>query len=316
MPKENKPVTDLSDRELVTTRLLNAPRELVWEVWTTPEHVVNWWGPDGFTNTIHEMEVKPGGVWRFMMHGPNGVDYPNKIVFNEVIKPERLTYIHTSDDEKDKRFFETTVTFEDREGKTFLTMRALFATAEEKERVIKDFGAAEGAKQTISKLDAYVSSQLTIRQHLKTTKMARVSTYLNFPGNTEEAFTFYKTVFGSEFAGNGIQRFGDLPPAEGMPALSDADKKLILHVELPLLGGHILMATDAPESMGFKVNFGNNYYINLEPDTRAETKRLYDALSAGGKVTMELQDMFWGAYYGSCTDKFGVNWMFNCTEPK
>jgi PhnB protein len=153
---------------------------------------------------------------------------------------------------------------------------------------------------------------MDIRKQLKTTNMARVSTYLNFPNNTEQAFIFYKSVFGGEFAGKGIQRFGDIPPVEGQPPLSAADKKLILHVELPLLGGHVLMGTDAPESMGFKVNFGNNYYICLEPDSRKETKRLFDALSAGGNITMALQDMFWGAYYGSCTDKFGVNWMVNC----
>jgi PhnB protein len=143
--------------------------------------------------------------------------------------------------------------------------------------------------------------------------MAKVSTYLNFPGNTEEAFGFYKSVFGGEFVG-GIARFSDIPPAENMPPLRDADKNLVMHVSLPILGGHVLMGTDAPESMGFKVNFGNNVYINLEPDTRQETNRLFRALSEGGKVEMELQDMFWGDYYGSCSDKFGVQWMFNCTE--
>jgi len=85
-------------------------------------------------------------------------------------------------------------------------------------------------------------------------------------------------------------------------------------VALPILGGHVLMGTDAPESMNFKVHFGNNVYINLEPDTRAETQRLFKALSAGGKVEQELQDMFWGDYYGSCKDKFGVQWMFICSE--
>ena len=101
---------------------------------------------------------------------------------------------------------------------------------------------------------------------------------------------------------------------ENAPKLDENDKKLVMHIELEILGGHVLMATDAPESMGFKVNFGNNVYVNLEPDTRAETKRLFEALSANGKIEMELQDTFWGAYYGSCTDKFGVQWMFNCTE--
>ena len=146
--------------------------------------------------------------------------------------------------------------------------------------------------------------------------MARTSTYLNFPRNTEEVFNFYKSVFGGEFSGNGIARFGDFPPPEGAHQLAVEDKNLIMHIELPILGGHVLMATDAPESMGFKVIQGNNVYIMVEPDTRVETKRLFDALSEGGNVEMELQDMFWGAYYGTSTDKYGIHWMFNCYEKK
>jgi PhnB protein len=111
-------------------------------------------------------------------------------------------------------------------------------------------------------------------------------------------------------------RFGHVPPADDMPPLEEEDKNLIMHIELPIFGGHVLMGSDAPESMGFNVNYGNNVYVMLEPDTRAETKRLFDALSADGRVTTELQDMFWGDYYGSCTDKFGIQWMFNCSEKK
>ena len=142
--------------------------------------------------------------------------------------------------------------------------------------------------------------------------MARVSTYLNFSRNTEEVFNFYRSIFGGEFGGGGISRFSDITPFEGMPQLAEEDKNLIMHIELPILGGHVLMGTDAPESMGLRVNQGNNIYINLEPDTKADTKRLFDALSLGGSVQQDLQDMFWGAYYGSCTDKYGVQWMFNC----
>lgn len=142
--------------------------------------------------------------------------------------------------------------------------------------------------------------------------MARTSTYLNFIRNTEEAFNFYKSIFGGDFGINGISRFKDIPLAEGMPPIPEEDKNLVMHVELTILGGHVLMATDAPESMGFTVNFGNNVFINLEPDSKEETRKLFSALSAGGKVSMELQDMFWGAYFGSCSDKFGVQWMFNC----
>jgi PhnB protein len=142
--------------------------------------------------------------------------------------------------------------------------------------------------------------------------MASVSTYLNFTNNTEEVFNFYKTVFGGEFTAPGIRRMGEVPPMDGMPPMGDNLKNLVMHVELPIMGNHKLMGTDAPEQMGFEVNFGNNIHISIEPDNREETKRLFDALSAGGKITMDLQDMFWGAYYGSCTDKFGVQWMFNC----
>ncbi|MBI3235556.1 MAG: VOC family protein [Bacteroidetes bacterium] len=142
--------------------------------------------------------------------------------------------------------------------------------------------------------------------------MARTSTYLNFSRNTEQAFNFYKSVFGGEFGNDAIARFGDIPVSDDMPPIPEEDKNLVMHAELEITGGHILMGTDAPESMGFKVNFGNNVYINLEPDTRAETQRLFEALSQKGVVIQELQEMFWGAFYGSCTDQFGVNWMFNC----
>jgi len=143
--------------------------------------------------------------------------------------------------------------------------------------------------------------------------MSRVSTYLNFPRSTEQAFDFYRSVFGGEFAG-GVHRFADIPPAPGQPPLAESDRNLVMHVELPILGGHVLMGTDAPESMGFSLTPGNNVYINLEPDTRAETDRLFNALSAGGKVEMPLQEMFWGGYFGSITDRFGIKWMFNCAS--
>jgi PhnB protein len=143
--------------------------------------------------------------------------------------------------------------------------------------------------------------------------MARTSTYLNFPRITEEAFLFYRSVFGGEFIGR-VARFGEIPTQPGAPPSPEADRDLIMHVELAITGGHILMGSDAPESMGLTVHFGNNISLNLEPDTRAETDRLFAALSTGGKIGMALQDMFWGGYFGSCTDKFGVQWTFNCAS--
>ena len=145
--------------------------------------------------------------------------------------------------------------------------------------------------------------------------MAKVSTYLNFSNKTEEAFNFYKSIFGWKFDG-GIMRFSDVPKMEGEKPLNEKDKNLVMHVSLPILGWHKLMGSDAPESMGFKMIYGNNIYISLDPDTREETDRLFNALSAWGKVEMKPQEMFWGDYFGSCTDKFGVQWMFNCTSKK
>lgn len=141
--------------------------------------------------------------------------------------------------------------------------------------------------------------------------MARTSTYLNFMGRTEEAFNFYKKVFKTEFVGK-LQRMSEAPAAPGMPPLSAADKNLVLHVVLPCVGGHLLMGTDAVESMGHKLTLGNNVHINLEPDTLPEAERLFKELSDGGSVEMPFQKMFWGAFYGSFTDKFGVHWMVHC----
>ena len=143
--------------------------------------------------------------------------------------------------------------------------------------------------------------------------MARVSTYLNFSRSTEAAFLFYKSVFGTEFV-SPIHRFGDIPGQPDQPPLAEADKNLIMHVELPILNGHILMGTDAPESMGFTVTSGNNMYLNLEPDSREETIRLFTALGEGGQVEMALQEMFWGGYFGYLVDRFGIRWMFNCAS--
>ncbi|NWJ50642.1 MAG: VOC family protein [Bacteroidetes bacterium] len=139
--------------------------------------------------------------------------------------------------------------------------------------------------------------------------MSQTGTYLNFSRNTEEAFNFYKSVFGGDFVDGKINRFGEIPPQEGMPPIAEEDKNLVMHIALPILGGHLLMGTDAPESMGFKVNQGNNFYISLHPDSRSEADSLFTKLAEAGEVEMPMQDMFWGDYFGSLTDKFGIKWM-------
>lgn len=149
--------TNVTDRELVITRTFGAPRELVFEAWTDPEHVAQWWGPRGFTITIREMDVRPGGVWRFVMHGPDGVDYDNRIEYVEIVKPERLVYRHGSDVEGDAGQFQVMVTFAEKGGKTELTMRMLFATAAQRDETV-EFGAIEGANQTLDRLAEHLAN--------------------------------------------------------------------------------------------------------------------------------------------------------------
>ena len=133
----------------------------------------------------------------------------------------------------------------------------------------------------------------------------QMNPYLNFNGNTEEAFNFYKSVFGGDFAV--VMRFKDNPQCGNM---SEDDKDRIMHIALPVDGGGMLMATDSLESLGQKLTVGNNFYISLSPATRDEADRLFNGLSEGGKVEMPMSDMFWG-YFGCFADKFGVQWMLN-----
>jgi uncharacterized protein YndB with AHSA1/START domain len=134
----------------VTTRIFDAPRDLVFEAWTTPEHLSQWWGPKGFTNTFQEFDMRPGGTWQFIMHGPDGVDYQNKSVFVEIVKPERIVFQHVSGPK-----FQVTATFEDLDGKTRLTFRMLFETATEFDKV-KTY-AVEGNEQTFARLEAHLT---------------------------------------------------------------------------------------------------------------------------------------------------------------
>jgi len=148
--------TATADREIVVTRVFDAPRELVFEAWTDPTRVVQWWGPHGFTTTIQEMVVRPGGVWRFVMHGPDGTDYPNKVVFVEVSEPDRLVYDHGGGDESDLQQFRVTVTFEEEGEKTRLTTRMVFVTPGERDRMIEEVGALDGLNQTLDRLDDHL----------------------------------------------------------------------------------------------------------------------------------------------------------------
>ncbi|MCC6457824.1 MAG: SRPBCC family protein [Caldilineaceae bacterium] len=163
MTVKNEPKHETAGRELIIERVFDAPRELVFDAWTDPAHVAHWWGPTGFTTTTQGMDVREGGIWRFIMHGPDGTDYPNKIVYTEVVKPERLVYVHgddkddnDGDKESDAGQFQVTVTFAEQGNQTQITMRMLFATTAEFDAA-KEMGAVTGANQTLDRLEKFLA---------------------------------------------------------------------------------------------------------------------------------------------------------------
>lgn len=156
--RKNNSTEEPADREILITRVFDAPRELVWNAWTDPKQVVQWWGPRGFTTTIHEMDVRPGGVWRHTMHGPDGTDYPNKSVFIEIVKPERIVYSHGGGKKGDPGVrFQATWTFEVEGGKTKLTLRMVFPSAEARDHIVKQYNAIEGGNQTLARLAEHLA---------------------------------------------------------------------------------------------------------------------------------------------------------------
>lgn len=146
-----------ADREMVLSREFDAPRELVFQAYTDPRHLPHWYGPDGFRLTIHEIDVRPGGRWRFIMHGPDGTDYPNRIVYREVVRPERLVFDHGDDLDDDPASFHVTIRFDDLGGRTRVTQTVVFRTVGQREGAVK-FGAVELGHQTLARL----------AEHLKT----------------------------------------------------------------------------------------------------------------------------------------------------
>ena len=138
--------------------------------------------------------------------------------------------------------------------------------------------------------------------------MVTINPYLNFPGNTEEAFDFYKSVFGGEFVG--ITRFRDIPEGSKLNA---EEKEKLMHISLPIGNGNTLMATDALESMGHKVSAGNNFHLSVETESKSEADKIFNSLAEGGKVTMPQAETFWGSYFGMVNDKFGIQWMIGYT---
>lgn len=307
-------LVDTENKKIKVERSFQAPVDLVWAAWTQPEILDQWWAPKPWRAETKSMNFTEGGRWHYCMVGPAGERHWCLFDYKTIVPEKTYTGIDAFCDENGQintshpRMSWKNV-FDDKKDSTVVRVEISFDKLADLETIIQ-MGFKEGFTMGMENLDAYISAQFYLRKQKKPNNETRVTTYLNFPGNTEEAFLFYRSVFRTDFV-DGIQRFGDLPSDTDHPEIMPEIKQMVLHVELPTLGGHILMGTDAPKEMGFTLVQGNNMHICLEPDSRAETDRIFNELSAGGKIDMPMQDMFFGAYFGSFTDRYGINWMLN-----
>ncbi len=307
---------DKATKTVLITREFDADLPLVWDAFTKAEILDQWVAPKPFTSKTKFQDFKVGGRRFYAMVSPEGQERWAIQKYTSINPKTNFKLFNTFSDKDENPELpgsDWDYTFSEQNGTTTVKIVIYNESLARLEKMI-EMGFTEGFKMSLSNLEQYIEAQFKLRKEMKTSNKARVCSYLNFPGNTEEAFLFYRSVFKTEFSGKGLQRFEDIPADAGHPPVADAIKKMVLHVELPILGGHILMATDAPKEMGMTLTQGDNMHICLEPETKAETKKLFDALSEGGNIIMPLADMFFGAYFGQCTDKYGINWMFNCIE--
>ncbi len=308
-------VINKEDNTLHVKREFMANLDLVWEAWTKPELLDQWWAPKPYRTQTKSMDFRAGGCWLYAMISPENQYHWCKNDYLSIDPKKSYSGIDAFCDENgvtNTEFPRTqwTNSFNEQHNKTLVSIVAQYESLEDLEKIIA-LGFKEGFTMALENLDQYLETRLKLHIENKPQRTSRTCTYLNFDGNTEAAFLFYKSVFKTEFIGKGIQRFGEIPQNENNPPIAENIKNMILHVELPILGNHVLMGTDAPKEMGFTLNQGNNMHINLEPESREEAARLFEALSTEGNITMPLEDLFFGSYFGSCTDKFGINWMIN-----
>lgn len=296
-------------------REFDASLEVVWQAWTTPELLDQWWAPEPYHIETKLLDLREGGMWLYAMVSPRDEKMWCKADYKTIETNKLLSWLDAFCDENGN---ENTIkprslwtnNFTEKNGITTVNIVLQHDKLEDIEKMI-EMGFKEGLTMALENLDQYLEAQFRLRRQNKAGNAARVCTYLNFDGKTEEAFLFYQSVFKTDFLGKGIERFGDIPASTEHPPVADVVKKMVLHVELPITGNHILMGTDAPKEMGFTLTKGNNMHICIEPETREEADRLFDELSAGGNITMPMADMFFGAYFGEFSDKYGINWMIN-----
>lgn len=306
---------DLSAKKMIFKRYFDATPDLVWRAWTEPELLDRWWSPYPYRMSTKQMDFRVGGFWLYAMTSPEGESHWCRADYL-AIDPGK------SYSAKDSFCEENGFAAEEfpgmhwnnhfvSEGQGTMVHITIQFKSEEHLEKIAAMGFREGFTAAMTNLEAYLCTMMNLRKERGQDVRPRTAHYLNFAGKTEAAMLFYQSVFNGHFRGSGLRRFGDIEMPAEMPPMDADTKRLIIHAELEILPGHYLMATDAPESMGFKLVQGNNMHINIEPSSREEALRLFNALSEGGEISMPMEDMFWGAYYGAFRDQFGINWMIH-----
>jgi uncharacterized protein YndB with AHSA1/START domain/uncharacterized glyoxalase superfamily protein PhnB len=311
-------MSDTADREMVITRLFDAPRDLVWEAMTNPQHVINWWGPNGFTNTLKRMDFRVGGVWEHIMHGPDGTNYPNMSTFTAIAKPERIEYSHGGGHKGDHAAqFDAIWTFEALGNQTKVTMRGIFPTPEARDTTIKTYNAIEGGKQTLARLAGYLQEMQRLMQNtgrsLKASSpvkaaVTQISPYLFFEGRCEEAIEFYRTALGAEVTT--LMRYKESPEPQPPGMLPPGSGDKVMHMSFRI-GDATVFASDGmcsgkPDFKGMS--------LTLSVTRDAEAERLFAALSEGGQVQMPMATTFFASRFGMVADRFGVSWMVIVTS--
>jgi PhnB protein len=300
-----KTSVDLSQdpKLIVGSRTFDAPRGLVFSAWTSPEHLLHWWGPDEFSLTTHSFEFRPGGIWRFVMHGPDGRDYQNRVTFDEIVPPERIAYHHGGGDVEPVQF-RTLVTFEDLGAQTRVTLRATFRSEKERARVIKEYGADKGMVQTLARLAHYIARMLAGEgETAKRSGALGVQPYLFFEGRCEEALEFYKKALGAEV--DTLLRVKDSPEPPKPGTLPPGSESKILHASCRVAGS-ALTASDG-HAQGRRKFEG--FSLAISARTEAEVVRMFNALADGGTIRLPLTKTFFSPKFGMVADRFGVGWM-------
>jgi len=297
MATTNSPDLESDARSIVGVREFDAPRDLVFAAFTDPKHLSQWWGPDGFTTTTSSFDMRPGGVWRFVMHGPDGRDYQNRITYEEIVPPERIVYRHGGGADVEPVQFRQTIVFEDLGRRTRITWRGDFPSAAERDRVIKEYGADKGLMQTLARLAEYMAAMAS---SLNQESSMQVQPYLSFEGRCDEAIEFYKKSIGAKV--EMLMRFKDAPD-QSMISPGSADK--VMHASLRAGDATLLMSdgrcTGSPNFHGIA--------LALSASTDADAERIFNALVEGGKVNMPMTKTFFSSRFGMLSDKFGVGWM-------